>query len=317
MLFSRFSPGIALSAALLLSLSVTQTVRADQNMTLDLPPSAEAREARAHSQAASANAGRSGQMVRSQGRYHPGRTEAQPSRHQNASERVMGRLGQVDATTPIRRTRSLSAAKLTTASAGTYIAVESEQGEWYGVLMADGSMGWIPRASIHVLDYQVVTSDPAPAQNAPQWGNSDGATPGDIGQADIYPHGDRPYFTADSQSFLNEAYKYLGVPYVWGGNTHNGIDCSGFVKNVYDALGFPLPRLGSDQMAYGVPVPVDQLQAGDRLYFTPRAERLGVHHTGLYVGNGYFIHASSGSHQVKVSHLSESYYRKNFVCARR
>ncbi len=117
--------------------------------------------------------------------------------------------------------------------------------------------------------------------------------------------------------FLNEAYKYLGVPYVWGGNTYGGIDCSGFVKNVYGALGFPLPRLGSDQMAYGVPVPVDQLQPGDRLYFTPRTERLGVHHTGFYVGNGYFIHASSGKHQVTVSHLSESYYRKNFVCARR
>ena len=305
---------------LLLTVAAVQTARADQNMTLDLPPSPEAQEARAHQASgasASGIAGRGGQMVRSQGRYHPGRSEAQPSRHQNSGERVMGRLGQVDAATPIRRTRSLSGARLTTAQAGTYIAVESEQGDWYGILMADNSMGWIPRSAIHVLDYQVVTNDPAPAQSGSQWGNGGGSAPDGIGQADIYPHSNQPYFTANAQVFLNEAYKYLGVPYVWGGNTYNGIDCSGFVKNVYDALGFPLPRLGSDQMAYGVPVPTDQLQAGDRLYFNPRTERLGVHHTGLYVGNGYFIHASSGSHQVKVSHLSETWYRKNFVCARR
>ena len=237
-------------------------------------------------------------------------------RHQNGAERVVGKLGEVQSSVPIRRSRSSQSPQLTLASAGTYIAVEDEQGDWYGVLMADGSTGWINRASVRILDYQVVSNGQLPTQQS-GWNTEGGSAPSGIGGPDIYPRSDRPYFTASSQAFLNEAYKYLGVPYVWGGNTYNGIDCSGFVKNVYDALGFPLPRLGSDQMAYGVPVPVEDLQPGDRLYFTPRTERVGVHHTGLYVGNGYFIHASSGSHRVRVSHLSESYYRKNFVCARR
>ncbi len=308
--------------ALLLGAMCCHTAHADQSLTLELPPSKEAQEARtlekARQRAQTAHTivtPRSGDAgLRSQGRYHPERG-ALSSRGQSGGERVVGRLGQMDRATPIHRGRSDSSAQLTTASAGTYLAVESEQGDWYGILMADGSMGWIHKSSLRMLDYQVVSNGQLPTQEAPQWGT--GSTPEGIGGADVYPRSDRPYFTGSPQAFLSEAYKYLGVPYVWGGNTYGGIDCSGFVKNVYGALGFPLPRLGSDQMAYGVPVPVDQLQPGDRLYFTPRTERLGVHHTGFYVGNGYFIHASSGKHQVTVSSLSESYYRKNFVCARR
>lgn len=306
----------------MLSAACSTVVRADQSLTLELPPSKEAQEARAleaaRTRAQTAHTTvtpRSGDAgLRSQGRYHPERGGLS-SRGQMSGERVVGRLGQMDRATPIHRTRSDSSAQLTVASAGTYLAVEAEQGDWYGILMADGSMGWIHKSSIRMLDYQVVSNGQLPTQAAPQWGS--GSVPEGIGGADVYPRSDRPYFTGSPQAFLSEAYKYLGVPYVWGGNTYGGIDCSGFVKNVYGALGFPLPRLGSDQMAYGVPVPVDQLQPGDRLYFTPRTERLGVHHTGFYVGNGYFIHASSGKHQVTVSSLSESYYRKNFVCARR
>lgn len=316
-----------LALVLMLTVSSPFAAHADQSLTLELPPSKEAQEAHAEERARlnaltahtrvnpGANPGRGGQMVRSQGRYHPGR-DTQPSRHQNGAERVVGKLGEVQSAAPIRRTRSSHAPQLTLASAGTYIAVEDEQGEWYGVLMADGSMGWINRAAVRMLDYQVVSNGQLPT-TPPGWNTEGGSAPSGIGGPDIYPRSDRPYFTANPQAFMNEAYKYLGVPYVWGGNTYNGIDCSGFVKNVYDSLGFPLPRLGSDQMAYGIPVPVEELQPGDRLYFTPRTERVGVHHTGLYVGNGYFIHASSGSHRVRVSHLSESYYRKNFVCARR
>ena len=312
---------LRLALGILLALNgLQQMARADQTLTMELPPSREALEIRAEERArlnsltarSNMNSNRSGQPVRSQGRYHPDRTLS-PSRHQNGSERVVGRLGQVERAAAIRRTGSENAPQLTLSAAGTYLAIEDERGDWYGVLMADGSIGWVARSAVHVMDYQVVSNGQLPT--TPDTGR--GGLPAGIGSPDVYPRSNRPYFTAGAQTFMNEAYKYLGVPYVWGGNTYNGIDCSGFVKNVYDALGFPLPRLGSDQMAYGIPVPVDQLQTGDRLYFTPRTERVGVHHTGLYVGNGFFIHASSGKHQVTVSNLSEAYYRKNFVCARR
>lgn len=319
--FSR----ILVSALPLLALVLsTQYVRADGTLVIELPPSEAAREAQQQAQAterarqkAATAKNQSGSRNGTSLRGLPGDGRgAFASRHQNGAERPLGRLGEVQITAPIRRTRSADAPKLTTTGEGTYLAIKDEQGDWYGVLMADGSLGWIVRSAVKVLDYEVISTASTLAQQNSQ-GGSNSVLPSDLGGNDIYPRSNRPYFNASPQAFWAQAQKYLGVPYVWGGNTYNGIDCSGFVKNVYEALGFPLPRLGSDQMAYGIPVPPDQLQPGDRLYFTPRTERLGVHHTGLYIGNGYFIHASSGKHQVAVSSLTESYYRKNYVCARR
>jgi hypothetical protein len=219
-------------------------------------------------------------------------------------------LGQLLQQTPIYRGRGSQTTRLTTAPAGTYLAIQDERDGWYGVLMADGSTGWVGQETVRLFDAQAVSNVWEGASPATAWPT--GSDPGDI-----YPRSDRPYFTGDPQALLQEAYKYLGVRYVWGGNTHSGIDCSGFIKNIFGAQGYPLPRLGSDQMAYGIPVPADQLQPGDRLYFGRRTERIGVKHTGLYIGNGYFIHASSGNHAVVISRLNEPLYSRIYVCARR
>jgi cell wall-associated NlpC family hydrolase len=221
-------------------------------------------------------------------------------------ERVVGTLGMVTQNAPIYRKRSSSSRLLIQCKESTYVALQASEGDWYGILMADGTIGWISKEYVRMLDYKVVAAPGNPA-----------STPTGSDPGDIYPRSEAPYFTGDAQILLQEAYKYLGVRYVWGGNTSNGIDCSGFIKNVFRTQNFDLPRLGSDQMAYGVPVPRDQLQPGDRLYFGRRTERVGVKHTGLYVGNGYFIHASSSNKSVVVSRLDEAYYDKIYVCARR
>ncbi len=303
----------ACGAALAL-LFAAAIARADDTLTLDLPPSQAALEARAANMTRQAQAAHTSTLPQKYRTPSYSRTSGGlsrfasrgrfPARGQAASERVVGRLGQLLAATPIHRGRSSRTPLLTTAPTGTYLAIQGEEGAWLGVLMADGSTGWLPRTSAHILDYQVVSN-----------GGPTAPTGSDSG--DIYPRSATPYFNGDAQALLNEAYKYLGVRYVWGGNTASGIDCSGFVKNVFETCGYRLPRLGSDQMAYGVPVPVGQLQAGDRLYFGRRTERVGVTHTGLYIGNGYFIHSSSSRHGVAVSHLSEPLFARIYVCARR
>jgi peptidoglycan DL-endopeptidase CwlO len=108
------------------------------------------------------------------------------------------------------------------------------------------------------------------------------------------------------------ALQYLGVPYVWGGaSPATGFDCSGFVMFVYAQLGVSLPHNAAAQYGYGTPVPRDQLQPGDLVFFD------GLGHVGLYIGNGQFVHAPHTGDVVKISSLSDSWYAAMYVGARR
>jgi cell wall-associated NlpC family hydrolase len=107
------------------------------------------------------------------------------------------------------------------------------------------------------------------------------------------------------------AMQYLGVPYVWGGVSPGGFDCSGFVMFVYAQAGVSLPHHAADQYNYGVPVSRDQLEPGDLVFFD------GLGHVGIYIGNGQFIHAPHSGDVVKISSLDDSWYAATFVGARR
>ena len=107
------------------------------------------------------------------------------------------------------------------------------------------------------------------------------------------------------------AMQYLGVPYVWGGASPSGFDCSGFVMFVYAQVGVSLPHLAAAQFNYGTPVSSDQLEPGDLVFFD------GLGHVGIYIGGGQFIHAPHTGDVVKISSLSESWYSGTFVGARR
>lgn len=106
------------------------------------------------------------------------------------------------------------------------------------------------------------------------------------------------------------AMRYLGVPYVWGGSTPSGFDCSGFTMYVYAQMGVSLPHYTGAQWNMGVPVARSDLQAGDLVFFD------GLGHMGIYMGGGQFIHAPHSGDVVKISSLS-GWYEATYVGARR
>jgi cell wall-associated NlpC family hydrolase len=115
-----------------------------------------------------------------------------------------------------------------------------------------------------------------------------------------------------AQELTRSAMHYLGVPYVFGGTSSSGFDCSGFVQHVFAMLGIGLPRTADAQFDVGRPA-LGGPRAGDLVFFDTYG---GVSHVGIYLGQGKFVHASS-SHGVMVSHLSESYWASRYVGAKR
>lgn len=96
------------------------------------------------------------------------------------------------------------------------------------------------------------------------------------------------------QTLANIALSYKGTPYVWGGNTSKGFDCSGFIRAVYKHVGVDLPRTAVDQGVAGAPViqSLKSLRTGDLIYFKRERKSGWPHHVGMYLKNGWFIHCT-------------------------
>lgn len=106
----------------------------------------------------------------------------------------------------------------------------------------------------------------------------------------------------------------VGTPYKWGGTTTSGFDCSGFILHIFKQYDTKLPRTSNSQSKIGSKVDKDELRPGDLVFFNTNGR--GVSHAGIYVGDGQFAHSSS-SKGVRISKLSDTYYSKRYVTARR
>ena len=169
---------------------------------------------------------------------------------------------------------------------GAEFTVLGVSGEWVKVSAASGLTGYVHSNYINCATESSSTS--APAAPAGSTGEQMRAT----------------------------AKQYLGCPYVWAGNGPYSFDCSGFVNYVYKYYGYSLHRVAQDIYSYdGTYVDKAFLQPGDIVCFGYGP--WSITHVGMYIGNGQFIHASSGSGCVVITDLSSSYYTRMYVGAKR
>ena len=120
------------------------------------------------------------------------------------------------------------------------------------------------------------------------------------------------------EAIVAKAKEYLGVPYVYGGSSPSGFDCSGYVQYVMRACGYTIGR-GTDSQYFDGPgtlVSKDELIPGDLVFFAGTYDTTGTSHVGIYIGDGNFIHSSS-SGCVKITDLYSSYYVEHYYGARR
>lgn len=119
----------------------------------------------------------------------------------------------------------------------------------------------------------------------------------------------------DPYAITSTALQLRGVPFVNGGTTPSGFDCSGFTSYVFKQHGVEIPRLAADQYRVGSDVDPAAIEAGDLLFFTTVAP--GASHVALAIGGDEFVHAPSERGQVRVERLSSTYWARRFLGARR
>ena len=231
---------------------------------------------------------------------------------------------------------SLSSSVLNTLYNGTSIQVNGACGAWYEVVYG-GQVGYIYGDYV-VMSGQTVTytvtlataNDTAPIYPepaTPEINADNGSTQEVIVEA--APVQETPaeptnsvtvtpstnYNASAGQQIVNTAMQYIGTPYVWAGTSpETGFDCSGFVYYVYGQNGYKLNRVAQSMYYNGEDVDLNNLQAGDVLLFGSSV--YNIWHTGIYVGDGVFIHSPSTGYTVTTQALSDTYGMR-LVAARR
>jgi len=116
---------------------------------------------------------------------------------------------------------------------------------------------------------------------------------------------------------VEEARQFLGLPYIWGGMTAYGFDCSGFTMRLFQSQGITIPRDADEQAREGFAVTKGELLPGDLVFFAAQGGRGQIHHVGMYIGDGMMIHAPNSSSTICVETVDSGNYREEYWGARR
>ena len=225
-------------------------------------------------------------------------------------------------TVNVRKEASTSASIVTQITRGTEVEIISEESGWYKVKV-NGVEGYI--ATTLLSDTKQETSRGATEfrdtanelEEEKAEDNTNNKQDNNEAENNSGNNGSSNSATSNSNSntgsaVLAFAKKFLGYPYVYGGASPSGFDCSGFTSYVYKNFGVTLSRTAAGQTSNGTAVKRSELQVGDLVMFCSP-----INHVGIYAGNNQIIHAANPSRGVVIDTISSGYYNTNYNCARR
>lgn len=177
---------------------------------------------------------------------------------------------------------------LTTVIRGEVLTAFETNGEWFHVRRGDGLTGWV--CGNYLSEKQVSMT------NSSVMSSYDGSAN-----------------SGNGQNIVDNAMKYVGSPYSWGGSSPSGFDCSGFVGYIYkNFAGIELNRTASDMSNQGTTVSKDNVRPGDLMFFYTGGSSSSINHVGIYMGGGKMIHASSSKNQVITTSIDSDFWRNAF-----
>jgi len=208
---------------------------------------------------------------------------------------------------------------LTVTTAGGECDIIGVNNGWYKVLY-NGYTGYIRSDYVHLTE---IPYENQASPNSPKYFRH-GSAIGSLPSGNTNPlTGDSSIFaeaagstTVSGSDILAEAQQYLGTPYVNGGASPSGFDCSGFVYYVLGQCGISAYRTPADQYQQGTAVERDDLQPGDIVFFAGTYAS-GISHVGIYAGGGQFIHSPNSRSTVSYSDLTSGYWAEHYYGARR
>lgn len=222
----------------------------------------------------------------------------------------------------IRRNPSTGSEKVTMVSAGTEVAVLDYKDGWYKLRFPKGTVGWMrgdllkPLSGSEVVNSKIASNDKKDTKKTTTVASNKSEKPAAKSTAKKPGDGLVASNYKGRTDVVQTALDQLGTRYRWAGSSRGGFDCSGLVSYAFQQHGIKLPRTSREMASAGVAVSRSNLQKGDLVLFKTRRGAY-VSHVGIYIGNGQFVHSSSGKGKVMVSSLNEGYYDRAFVTARR
>ena len=211
----------------------------------------------------------------------------------------------------VRRGAKSSSELVTRVDAGTRVTVLDRMGSWHKLKFPRGTVGWVRGDLLKGVSATQVASNSKTSKS-----KSKSTAKKSSGGTSKYSSKSVVAMKSSTKDIVEKAYTYRGVRYSYGSASRSATDCSGLTTQVYKAAGVALPRTSAAQAKVGQQVSKDGLKKGDLVFFkTNRGTR--INHVGIYVGEGKFIHASSGGGKVKVDNLNDGYYDRRYAGGRR